>query len=459
MYSILFFSNLKLSVMIVNIDNMEGDLLYLKNDSHCSPIKLTRGQRFLLLSAVPLYFMAAGLILQPPGEILEGILRIFREPDFLITDYFVIGGISAAFINAGALTLMSIALVYFLGMDMSGHTITSSFLMLGFSLFGKNLINIWAILAGVFLYSHYHKTSVRRYLYIGLYGTSLSPIITQVMQLPDLPVWAAFIFSIITGVIIGFVLPPLSTHVHYAHKGYSLYNVGFASGIIATVIVSLFRSFGIEIASRQIWYTGGNRLFAGLLFLLFGLMIFLGLLKGPRQVLKNYGAILRSSGISGTDYLKEFGHSPVMLNMGINGIFAVCFVLAVGGDLNGPTIGGILTIVGFSATGKHLRNIAPIMAGVLLGSFTKEWAINDPSPLLALLFSTTLAPVAGEFGVLAGLLAGYLHSSVALNVGIVYGGMNLYNNGFAGGIVAIFLVPVIQSIRDRRARAKGRLSL
>ena len=148
-----------------------------------------------------------------------------------------------------------------------------------------------------------------------------------------------------------------------------------------------------------------------------------------------------------------------MLNMGINGIFAVCFVLAVGGDLNGPTIGGILTIVGFSATGKHLRNIAPIMAGVLLGSFTKEWAINDPSPLLALLFSTTLAPVAGEFGVLAGLLAGYLHSSVALNVGIVYGGMNLYNNGFAGGIVAIFLVPVIQSIRDRRARAKGRLSL
>ena len=79
--------------------------------------------------------------------------------------------------------------------------------------------------------------------------------------------------------------------------------------------------------------------------------------------------------------------------------------------------------------------------------------------MLALLFSTTLAPVAGEFGIIAGLLAGYLHSSVALNVGIVYGGMNLYNNGFAGGIVAIFLVPVIQSIRDRQARAKGNISL
>ena len=63
------------------------------------------------------------------------------------------------------------------------------------------------------------------------------------------------------------------------------------------------------------------------------------------------------------------------------------------------------------------------------------------------------------FGVVAGIVAGYLHSSVALNVGIVYGGMNLYNNGYAGGIVAIFMVPVIHSIMDRRARARGGLSL
>lgn len=127
--------------------------------------------------------------------------------------------------------------------------------------------------------------------------------------------------------------------------------------------------------------------------------------------------------------------------------------------MNGPTICGILTIVGFSSTGKHIRNIAPVMFGVYLASFTKKWNINDPSPILALLLSTTLAPVAGKFGVVAGLIAGYLHSSVALQVGIVYGGVNLYNNGFAGGIVAIFLVPVIQSICDRRARARGGLSL
>ena len=116
-------------------------------------------------------------------------------------------------------------------------------------------------------------------------------------------------------------------------------------------------------------------------------------------------------------------------------------------------------MVGFSATGKHLRNILPVMAGVLIASEAKSWNITDPSAILALLLSTTLAPIAGEFGIIAGVIAGFLHSSVALNVGIVYGGMNLYNNGFAGGLVAMFLVPVIQSIRDRRARARGGLSL
>ena len=109
-----------------------------------------------------------------------------------------------------------------MGMDMDGHTITSSCLMFGFSLFGKNLLNIWAILAGVYLYARYHKTSMRRYIYIGFYGTSLSPIITQMMQVGNLPVVMRMAIALAVGLIIGFVLPPLSTHVHFAHKGYSL---------------------------------------------------------------------------------------------------------------------------------------------------------------------------------------------------------------------------------------------
>lgn len=420
---------------------------------------LSRKSKFYLLSLIPVYFIAAGLLVRPFNETLKGMLRLIAEPDFLITDYFVIGGIGAAFLNAGLLSIISIWIIYKLNMEMSGHTITSVCLIFGFSLFGKNLLNIWAILFGVFLYAKYHKTSVSRYLYIGFYGTSLSPILTQIMQIWHVPLAIRLVLSLAVGSAIGFVLPPLATHVHYAHKGYSLYNVGFAAGIIATVVVSLMRSFGVTTESRLIWSSGNDLLFFVMLSILFGGMMAGAVLLGGRKTLASYREILKSYGLSGTDYVKENGGPAAVFNMGLNGLFAVVFVLAVGGDLNGPTIGSIFTIVGFSATGKHIRNIFPIMLGVCLGGITKNWNIYDPSAVLALLLSTTLAPIAGEFGWGAGILAGFLHSSVALNVGSVYGGMNLYNNGFAGGLVAIFLVPVIQSVRDRRARARGGISL
>ncbi len=420
---------------------------------------ITRRRKFLLLALVPLYFMIVGLFLQPVSSLGSGLLTIIAEPDFLITDYFVIGGPGAALLNAGAVTLICLAIVYGLNMEIDGHTVTSLCLMFGFSLFGKNLFNIWLILLGVVLYARYHRTPVSRYLYIGFYGTSLSPIVTELMQLGHYPLPVRLLMAAAAGLAIGFVLPPLSTRVHDAHKGYSLYNVGFAAGIIATVVMSLCKSFGLTVESRLLWSTEYTVLFAVILSVLFGAMIAVSLVPSPKETLRGYRNIWKSTGMGGTDYLKSEGARPTLFNMAVNGLFAMGFVLITGGALNGPSIGAIFTVVGFSATGKHLRGIVPVMAGVFLASLTKQWNIYDPSAVLALLLSTTLSPIAAKFGVFWGLAAGFLHSSVALNVGIVYGGMNLYNNGFAGGIVAMFLVPLIQSFVDRKARAKGEMSL
>ena len=73
-----------------------------------------------------------------------------------------------------------------------------------------------------------------------------------------------------------------------------------------------------------------------------------------------------SPGRAPNDYLRMFGAGPVMVNIGINGLIGIAYVLLVGGDLNGPTLGGIFTIMGFSAFGKHPRNIIPVMFGVWL---------------------------------------------------------------------------------------------
>lgn len=99
--------------------------------------------KYLLLAVMPVYFMIAGLFCQPVDEIFSGLIAILREPDFLITDYFVVGGVSAAFFNAGTITLILLVFLYCIRMEFDGHTITSCCLLFGFSLFGKNLLNIW----------------------------------------------------------------------------------------------------------------------------------------------------------------------------------------------------------------------------------------------------------------------------------------------------------------------------
>lgn len=106
--------------------------------------------------------------------------------------------------------------------------------------------------------------------------------------------------------------------------------------------------------------------------------------------------------------------------------------------------------MGFSAFGKHVGNILPVMAGVALGGLVMHWSLNDCAVQLACLFCTTLAPISGYFGWPYGVLAGFLHSSVVLYTSSPVAGLNLYNNGFSGGLVAIVLYPTILAIARRR---------
>jgi hypothetical protein len=162
------------------------------------------------------------------------------------------------------------------------------------------------------------------------------------------------------------------------------------------------------------------------------------------QVRQQGDTYLRAHRYDASANLKD---SVTLINMGITGIIATIYILLIQGNLNGPTIGGILTISGFSAFGKHPKNILPIFLGVLIGSLLKVFYINDPAIQLAALFGTGLSPIAGKFGWQWGVVAGFIHSSVVLNVGYLHGGFNLYNNGFAAGMVAAVLLPIIALIK------------
>ena len=95
--------------------------------------------------------------------------------------------------------------------------------------------------------------------------------------------------------------------------------------------VSLAKSFGIKVESRLIWSVGNNTLFAVLLMSLFGCMIASAVAVRGKTILESYRRILKTSGIGGTDYLKDEGGATTVFNMGVNGLFATLFVLAVKG--------------------------------------------------------------------------------------------------------------------------------
>ncbi len=406
---------------------------------------VSSSKKYVILVSYCLAMIVFGLITTPFREIFAGMSQIVSGTDLLVTDYLVVGGLGAAFVNAGLVGLISIYLLFRNKIAPSGITFAAIWLITGFSLFGKNIFNIWFIFSGVAIFAKYQKESFTKYIYIALFGAALSPIVTQVMFKLDKPLFIRIPVGILVGLSVGFILPPLSSYLVRVHQGFSLYNIGFTAGIIGTVYVAIFRSFGFVIPNTFIWSTEYHQVLGWYLITLFVSMVVLGFMLNPKAF-KGLKNIYKMPGRLVSDFIILEGMGSTLVNMGINGIFATLYILVIKGTLNGPTVGGIFAIVGFSAFGKHFRNILPVIAGVVLGSLAQIWSINDPSIQLAALFSTTLAPIAGEFGWGFGILAGFLHSSVVLNVGYLHAGLNLYNNGFAGGIVAATLIPIIEAL-------------
>lgn len=405
---------------------------------------------YMILIIFGLSLISFGMLYDSPSVIFRGLLKIITQPDILITDYMGVGGLGATFVNAGLLTLIAIAILYLNRIKINGLSLASVFLMAGFGMFGKNIMNIWFILLGVFIYAKIQKDNFSKYIYVALFGTCLSPMVTQIMYGMPLPFALSVLLSVFIGILIGVILPPLSSYLMRVHQGFNLYNIGFVAGIIGTVFVSILRSYGFLPKTQLIWTSEFSSILGLYLAILFIALIGVGLILGGKEVWSGFKHICTYSGRAVTDFIMIEGLPSTLVNMGINGFIGLIFIWLVGGELNGPIIGGIFTLVGFGAFGKHAKNIIPIMAGVFLGSLTKIWSIGDPSVLLAALFSTTLAPIAGEFGWKYGILAGFIHSSVVLNVGVLHGGLNLYNNGFAGGLVAATLVPIIEAFRKEK---------
>ncbi|MDH2337085.1 DUF1576 domain-containing protein [Clostridium perfringens] len=128
-------------------------------------------QEYLIHSILYISFIIFAFFLESPKEILNGLYNIISNSDILITDYISIGGFGATLINSALLGLIFIFLFYITDTKSTGRSIMSLWFLTGFGMFGKNIINIWPIVLGTFIYSKVKKKPFKDYLVIASLGT------------------------------------------------------------------------------------------------------------------------------------------------------------------------------------------------------------------------------------------------------------------------------------------------
>ena len=409
-------------------------------------VKLGRIGDLQILSILPAILFILAFFIESPKNLLFGLYEIIVSPDVLLVDYLRIGGVGSTFLNSSILAFVNIYIIYKSKLKINGALIAAIYAIMGFAFLGKNIFNVWPMYIGGYLYVKYQGIEFKNILVIIMFSTSLAPLVSDIAFGLGVPTLISMPLGVLFGIFCGFIMTPLSSHMTRVHDGYNLYNIGFTAGLLGTLITSLLRSFGFNFEQQEILSTEYDLFLRIFLIIFFLIFILIGFIVNKNSF-RGYSDILKHSGRLVTDFTHIVGYGLTFINMGIMGLISTFYVIILRGDFNGPILGGIFTIFGFSAFGKHPKNAVPIMIGVFIASIMNIWDINSTTVLIAGLFGTTLAPVAGKFGIVAGIAAGFLHLALVKNVGYLHGGINLYNNGFSGGILAAVLVPLMEAFK------------
>ncbi len=381
-------------------------------------------------------------------DTINGFIKIQASASRLIADYFAIAGIGGTLLNASVLSLLSIFLLLLLKVKISGAVFAAVFTIFGFALFGKNIPSILSLWFGVFISSRITKKRFIEYIFIALFGSALCPVFSlisfEISSNPLIGLLGGFLFT----VMIGMFLPPVAIYMLRLHQGYNLYNIGMTAGFLSLFISSILRNLKIDLKLLEFWSQKSSHIDIFIVPLTCLLFIILGLYKKPKEKIKAFIELQSETGRLPSDFITSISKEATFLNMGVLTLIFYIYVIITKSPTNGPVLGGLFTILGFAAFGKNLRNSIPVVIGVILTALLLQIELNSPSIILATLFSTTLAPIAGTFGVIAGLIAGSLHLILVQFTAGWVGGINLYNNGFAGGLVATFLVAIIDWLEN-----------
>lgn len=377
-------------------------------------------------------------------NLIPGYIDILKNESILITDYLAIGGLNSTLFNVFTTLLINFVLVKILKLRISGPIFAGLMLLTGYSFFGINTINFLPIYLGIFIYSKIKKIEFRALIISVLFSCGIAGLISFIYFGLNINILISIPLGILIGVILGLIIPAIASHVIIFHSGYNLYNLGFTLGLISLIATAIFNAFGIQTDSVLLINRNYHNflLISLLIFALFFLII--GIIH-YKESFNEYKKMLTRSGRLVQDFIRDYKVNAVCLNLSINLLTCLLIIQLLNIEITGPLVSGIFAVIGFSAMGKHIKNILPVIAGALIAVFLTNADLNNVSVQIGILFVTALAPLSGRYGIFIGLIAGFLHIIIAPAVSSFQGPFNLYLNGLIGGFIAAVLISIIES--------------
>ena len=417
----------------------------------------------LFLACSTLAFFVAAVLVPDRGAIMSGLTRILLSPAQLTKDYFAVGSVSGAFLNMALVGASCTALTCLPGAAAKGSTIAAYFLTVGFSAWGINFLNIWPFFLGVAVHSLVRRESFAKYTDLAMFSTALCPLASELLLRypgsgePHGVTITGVALMLAVGMTIGFLTPAMAAHSPNVHKGYDLYSAalpGVLLGLFA--VAALYKTLGNTVP--EIAATLGDShpevvwSFCGVFF---ALCVLAGFWLNGKSF-KGYLDLLKDTGHK-VDFTAKYGPGLAILNVGVYGLMIVAYYIAVGASFNGVTLGIVFCMVCFGAAGAHPGNIWPIMAGYILASFAATrllggvFPVNAQAILVGLCFASGLTPISGAYGWWAGVISGVMHYILVTSIPPIHGGFSLYNGGFTALVVAIILVPQLETFCKTKA--------
>ena len=409
-------------------------------------MKVSEERNSRIIDGMTFGFSIALLLGSAAGAVYTGtfstlprdLFRILTSPGPLVTDYFMVGSMPAAFLNAGLCGLTMACFMYFLPGYSHVNTLAGYFLVIAHCFYGLNLLNMLPCFFAPFLYLRLKKLDINQNLHVCMFATCFSPFISELLfrytQGDDFVAGEASLT--IKGVllalgfllIVAFIAPAILPGAKAWHKGYNLYNGGLAYGILGFLLFNfLYKTMGVAAPKRLIVpnpvYDQFGRSFRGFgniyFVLLFSACIIAGWFLNGKSF-KGLSVLFHDTGYQ-SNFASKYGMPICLMNAGLYGLLFLMYInLAVsltdGAGFTGPTFG-----VG-----------------------NASWTISTQAYINSVAFATGLCPLVGQYGVRAGLAAGALCAALCTATSALHGGLMLYNGGFTTGVAALILIPILE---------------